>query len=109
MMLAVAVIVNSGPEIENHCSAIVPASRMARLRRRCRNGAASDSNFLRCKVLQFRLRKAVAAKLNGSACCFIVVAGKNSPPAAVVAALMNSRLQNDCCGCRRGQDATKAA
>ena len=33
MMLAVAVIVNSGPEIKNHCGAIVPASRMARLRK----------------------------------------------------------------------------
>ena len=31
MMLAVAAIANSGPEIENQCSAIVPASRMARL------------------------------------------------------------------------------
>ena len=33
MMLAVAVIVNSGPEIGNHSSAIVSASRMARLRK----------------------------------------------------------------------------
>ena len=55
MMLAVAVIVSSGLEIGNRCSAIVPASRIARLRSRCRNGAASDSNFLRRKVLQFRL------------------------------------------------------
>ena len=45
-----AAIANSGPEIENHCSAIVPSSRIARLRSRCRNGAASDSNFLRRKV-----------------------------------------------------------
>ena len=79
MMLAVAVIVNSrpeiknrctevagmypmaaaiaksGPEIENHCSAIVPSSRIARLRSRSRYDAVSDSNFLRRKVLQFRL------------------------------------------------------
>ena len=55
--LLAAAIANSGPEIKNHCSAIVPASRIARLRRRCRNGAASDSNFLRCKVLQFRLQQ----------------------------------------------------
>ena len=47
----------SGLEIKNHCSAIVPASRIARLRRRCRNGAASDSNFLCRKVLQFRLQQ----------------------------------------------------
>ena len=48
-------ILKSGLEFKNHCSAIVPASRIARLRSRCRNGAASDSNFLRRKVLQFRL------------------------------------------------------
>ena len=71
-----ASIRKSGLEIKNHCSAIVPASRIARLRRRCRNGAASDSNFLCRKVLQFRLLKPVVAVLNG-------------PPAAFVAALMN--------------------
>ena len=74
--LFAAAIANSGPEIRNHCSAIVPARRIARLRRRCRNGAASDSNFLCRKVLQFRLLKPVVAVLNG-------------PPAAFVAALMN--------------------
>ena len=57
--LFAASIANSGPEIRNHCSAIVPASRIARLRRRCRNGAASDSNFLRRKVLQFRLQQSL--------------------------------------------------
>ena len=108
--LMAASIRKSGPEIKNHCSAIVPASRIARLRRRCRNGAASDSNFLRCKVLQFRLRKAVAAKLNGSACCVIVILGKNGPPAALSWSQGRvARLQNDRCGCRREQDATKAA
>ena len=94
MMLSVAVIVNSGPEIKNrctdipemcsiaaaiaksgpeignHCSAIVPSSRIARLRSRCRNDAASDSIFLRRKV-------------ELPACCFAVVAGKNGPPAAL--------------------------
>ena len=48
--LLAASIRKSGLEIKNHCSAIVPASRIARLRRRCRNGAASDSNFLCRKV-----------------------------------------------------------
>ena len=52
-----AAIAKSGPEIGNHCSAIVPSIRIARLRRRCRNGAASDSNFLCRKVLQFRLQQ----------------------------------------------------
>ena len=55
--LLAAAIVKSRPEIGNHSSAIVSASRMARLRRRCRNGAASDSNFLCRKVLQFRLQQ----------------------------------------------------
>ena len=66
----VAAIAKSGPEIGNHCSAIVPSSRIARLRSRCRDGAASDSNFLRRKV-------------ELPACCFAVVAGKNGPPAAL--------------------------
>ena len=82
-----ASIRKSGPEIKNHCCAIVPASRTARLQHslplRCcvrfqfsssqsrtvppaegryRYDAASDSNFRRSKVEQFRLRKDVAAK-----------------------------------------------
>ena len=71
-----AVIAKSGPEIGNHCSAIVPSIRIARLRSRYRNGAASDSIFLRRKV-------------ELPACCFAVVAAKNGPPAAVVAAAKN--------------------
>ena len=86
--LFAASIRKSGPEIKNHCSAIVPASRIARLRRRCRNGAASDSNFLCCKVLQFRLQQSLrqrrTARLRKP-----VFAVLNGPPAAVVAALMN--------------------
>ena len=56
MMLAVAAIVSSGPEIKNHCSAIVPASRVA------------------------RLRKPVVAVLNSPSAA-VVAAAKNSPPA----------------------------
>ena len=89
-----AAIAKSGPEIEYHCSAIVPSSRIARLRSRCRNGAASDSNFLRRKVLQFRLPRScrydaasdsnfLRRKVELPACCFAVVAGKNGPPAAL--------------------------
>ena len=88
MMLVVAVIVNSGPEIRNHCSAIVPASRIARLRRRCRNGAASDSNFLCRKVLQFRLQQSLRQR-RIARLLKPVVAVLNGPPAAFVAALMN--------------------
>ena len=89
-----AAIAKSGPEIGNHCSAIVPSSRIARLRSRCRNGAASDSNFLRRKVLQFRLPRScrydaasdsifLRRKVELPACCFAVVAGENGPPAAL--------------------------
>ena len=73
--LLAASIRNSRPEIRNRCSAIVPSSRIARLRSRCRYDAASDSIFLRRKVLQFRLRNIVVAVLNG-------------PPAASLAATM---------------------
>ena len=59
-----AAIANSGPEIGNHCRAIVPASRMGPpTEGRCRYDDASDSNFRRRKVEQFRLRKVVAATL----------------------------------------------
>ena len=44
------------------------------------------------------------------ACCFMVLAGENSPPAALsLPQGRTARLQNDRCGCRRGQVATKAA
>ena len=56
MMLVVAVIVKSGPEIKNHCSTIVAASRMA------------------------RLLKPVVAVLNGPPAAF-VAALMNCPPA----------------------------
>ena len=61
----VAAIAKSGLEIGNHCRAIVPASRMGPpTEGRCRYDAASDSNFRRRKVEQFRLRKAVAATMS---------------------------------------------
>ena len=74
-----AVIVNSGPEIKNHCSAIVPASRIARLRSRCRNGAASDSNFLRRKVE--RPACAVVAATLPRPILIFFASKKNVPPA----------------------------
>ena len=61
----VAAIAKSGLEIGNHCRAIVPASRMGPpTEGRCRYDAASDSNFRRRKVEQFRLRKAFAATMS---------------------------------------------
>ena len=87
MNLVAAAIAKSGPEIGNHSSAIVSASRMARLRRRCRNGAASDSNFLCRKVLQFRLQQSLRQR-RIARLLKPVVAVLNGPPAAVVAATM---------------------
>ena len=72
----VAAIAKSGLEIGNHCRAIVPASRMGPpTEGRCRYDAASDSNFRRRKVEQFRLQRHRAGKQNG-------------PPTAVVAATL---------------------
>ena len=53
-----AAIAKSGPEIGNHCRAIVPASRMGPpTEGRCRYDDASDSNFRRRKVEWFRLQQ----------------------------------------------------
>ena len=69
----VAAIAKSGLEIGNHCRAIVPASRMGPpTEGRCRYDAASDSNFRRRKVEQFRLRKAVAATMSRPIPIFVV-------------------------------------
>ena len=60
---AAAAIRKSGPEIGNHCRAIVPASRMGPpTEGRCRYDDASDSNFRRRKVEQFRLQRHRAGK-----------------------------------------------
>ena len=68
----VAAIAKSGLEIGNHCRAIVPASRMGPpTEGRCRYDAASDSNFRRRKVEQFRLRKAVAATMSSPIPIFV--------------------------------------
>ena len=59
-----ATIANSGPEIGNRCDTIDAANRMVPpAESRCRYDAVSDSNFLRRKVEQFRLRKVVAATM----------------------------------------------
>ena len=69
----VAAIAKSGLEIGNHCRAIVPASRMGPpTEGRCRYDAASDSNFRRRKVEQFRLQKIVAATMTRPIPIFVV-------------------------------------
>ena len=63
--LMAASIRKSGLEIGNRCSAIVPASRIARLRSRCRNGAASDSIFSSPQSIAVPPAAVVAALMSG--------------------------------------------
>ena len=68
-----AAIAKSGPEIKNHCSTIVAAAKNGPpAEGRCRYDAASDSNFRRRKVEQFRLRKVVAATMPRPILIFVV-------------------------------------
>ena len=94
--LLAASIRKSGPEIENRCSAIVPASRMARLRK---DVAATMTRPI---LIFFAANRTVPPKESRS--CHDTASDSNF--------LCRKVERPDCSivvGCRRGQDATKAA
>ena len=75
---------------------------------RCRYDAASDSNFRSRKVEQFRLRKVVTATIR-RLIPFFVAAKWNSSACSGRCGSEEWPAGSKVVGCRRGQDATKAA